>query len=149
LTPPIAREVCERTGDAAVLEGSIAGLGTQYVVGLRDKKCGTGDVIDEEQAQAARKEDVLNALSQVASKFRTRVGESLATVEQHNTPFEEATTRSLEALRAYSAVLRNLNTNQLAAAVPLFERAVEIDSKFAAAYASSEFTYGLLGEAKS
>jgi tetratricopeptide (TPR) repeat protein len=146
LTPPIAREVCERTGGAAVLEGSIASLGTQYVVGLRAKKCGTGDVIDEEQVQAARKEDVLNALSQIASKFRTRVGESLATVKQHNTPLEEATTPSLEALRAYSAALRNLNTNQLAAAVPLFERAVEIDSKFAVAYASLGFTYGLMGE---
>ena len=103
LTPQLAREVCERTGSAAVLEGSIASLGSQYVLGLRAKKCRTGDVLDEEQVQAAKKEDVLNALSQIASKFRTRVGESLATVKQHNTPLEEATTPSLEALKAYSA----------------------------------------------
>ena len=83
LTPELAREICERTASAAVLDGSIASLGSQYVLGLRAKNCRTGDVLDEEQAQAARKEDVLNALSQIASKFRTRVGESLATVEKH------------------------------------------------------------------
>ena len=103
LTPELAREICERTASAAVLEGSIASLGSQYVLGLRAKNCRTGDVLDEEQVQAARKEDVLNALSQIASKFRTRVGESLATVEKHDTPLAEATTPSLEALKAYSA----------------------------------------------
>ena len=103
LTPELGREICERTGSAAVLDGSIASLGSQYVLGLRAKNCRTGDVLDEEQAQAARKEDVLNALSQIASKFRTRVGESLATVKQHDTPLAEATTPSLEALKAYSA----------------------------------------------
>jgi eukaryotic-like serine/threonine-protein kinase len=102
LTPDIAREVCERTGGAAALEGSIASLGTQYVVGLVARSCRTGDVLDEEQVQAARKEDVLNALSSIAKTFRTRVGESLATVEKHSTPLVEATTPSLEALKAYS-----------------------------------------------
>jgi hypothetical protein len=82
LTPDLAREICERTASAAVLDGSIASLGSQYVLGLRAKNCRTGDVLDEEQVQAARKEDVLNALSQMASKFRTRVGESLSTVER-------------------------------------------------------------------
>src|SRR6266704_6662235 len=95
LTPELAREICERTGSAAVLEGSIASLGSQYVLGLRAKNCRTGDVLDEEQAQARRKEDVLIALSQIASKFRTRVGESLATIEKHETPLAEATTTSL------------------------------------------------------
>ena len=103
LTPERAREICERTASAAVLDGSIASLGSQYVLGLRAKDCRTGDVLDEEQVQAARKEDVLNALSQIASKFRTRVGESLATIEKHDTPLAEATTPSLEALKAYSA----------------------------------------------
>ena len=79
LTPELAKEICERTGSAAVLEGSIASLGSQYVLGLRAKNCRTGDVLDEEQVQAAKKEDVLNALSQIASKFRTRVGESRRT----------------------------------------------------------------------
>jgi hypothetical protein len=103
LTPQIAREVCERSASAAVLEGSIAPLGSAFVLGLRAKICRTGEVLDEEQVQAARKEDVLNALGQIASKFRTRVGESLATIKRHDTPLAEATTPSLEALKAFSA----------------------------------------------
>ena len=113
LTPELAREICERTASAAVLEGSIASLGSQYVLGLRARNCRTGDVLDEEQAQAARKEDVLNALSQIAGKFRTRVGESLATVEKHDTPLAEATTPSLEALKAYSAAWKVLSSMAL------------------------------------
>ena len=81
LTAQIAREICERTGSAAVLDGSIARLGSQYIVGLRAKNCRTGEILDQEQAQAARIEDVMNGLSQIASKFRTRVGESLAMVK--------------------------------------------------------------------
>jgi serine/threonine protein kinase/tetratricopeptide (TPR) repeat protein len=146
LTPEIAKEVCERTASAAVLEGSIASLGTQYVVGLRAKNCRTGDVLDEEQVQAARKEDVLSALSQIASRFRTRVGESLATVEQHNTPLEEATTPSLDALKTYSQAWKVLDSNGSAAALPLFQRAVEIDPKFAVAWAYLARMYGDLGE---
>ncbi len=83
LTPEVAREICERTASAAVLDGSIASLGSQYVLRLRAKDCRSGDVLDEEQVQAARKEDVLNALSQIASRFRTRVGESLSMVKSH------------------------------------------------------------------
>ena len=86
LTPEIAQQICERTGSAAVLEGSIASLGSQYVLGLRARNCNTGNILDQEQTQAARREDVLNSLSQIARKFRTRVGESLATVEKHSTP---------------------------------------------------------------
>src|SRR6201994_3117052 len=117
LTPELAREICERTGSAAVLDGSIASLGNQYVLGLRATNCRTGDILDEEQVQAARKEDVLNALSQMASKFRTRVGESLSTVERHNTPLAEATTSSLEALKAYSAAWRIHASSGAAAAL--------------------------------
>ena len=95
LTPQLAREVCQRTASAAVLQGSIATLGDQYVLGLRAENCRTGKVLDDELVQAAKKEDVLNALSQMASKFRTRVGESLATVQQHDVPLEEASTSSL------------------------------------------------------
>ena len=102
LTPEIAQQICERTASAAVLEGSIASVGSQYVLGLRAKNCNTGNILDQEQALAARREDVLNSLSQIARKFRTRVGESLATVEKHSTPLAEATTPSLEALKAYS-----------------------------------------------
>ena len=96
MTPEIAQGVCVRTASAAVLEGSIATLGSQYVLGLRAKNCTTGDILADEQAQAARKEEVLGALSQIAIRFRTRVGESLATIEKHSTPLEEATTRRLK-----------------------------------------------------
>jgi hypothetical protein len=89
LTPQLAREVCQRTAGAAVLQGSIAALGSQYVLGLRAEDCRTGKVLDDELVQAAKKEDVLNALSQMASKFRTRVGESLATVQRHDVPLEK------------------------------------------------------------
>ena len=147
LTPELAKGICERTASGAVLEGSIASLGSQYVLGLRAKNCRTGDVLDEEQVQAARKEDVLNALSQVASRFRTRVGESLATVGTHDTPLAEATTPSLEALKAYSAASKVvLSGNDQASAVSLLKRAIEIDPKFAMAYALLGFTYYLTGE---
>ena len=147
LTPELARGICERTAGRAVLDGSIANLGSQYVLGLRARECRTGDVLDEEQVQAARKEDVLNALSQAASRFRTRVGESLATVGKHDTPLEEATTPSLEALKAYSTALRALSSaNDLPAAISLLKRAIEIDRKFAMAYASLGFVYGLIGD---
>jgi tetratricopeptide (TPR) repeat protein len=146
LTPEVARQICERTASAAVLEGSIASLGSQYVLGLRAKSCRTGDVFAQEQAQAARKEDVLNALSQIASKFRTRVGESLPMVEKHDTPLAEATTPSLEALKAYSMGWKVSSSAGQAAAVPFFKHAVEIDPQFAMAHASLGLMYGHTGE---
>jgi hypothetical protein len=99
LTPEIAQQICERTASAAILEGSIASLGTQYVLGLRAKNCNLGTVLDQEQIQAPRREDVLNSLSQIARRFRTRVGESLATVQEHSMPLADATTPSLEAVQ--------------------------------------------------
>src|SRR5262249_7805626 len=129
LTPQIAREICERTGSAAILDGSITSLGGQYVLGLRAKTCDTGNILDEEQAQAARREDVLNTLSQIARKFRTRVGESLATVEKHSTPLWEATTQSFEALKIYTTGHKaGLSSGGgLGAPIPSYRRAVEID----------------------
>ena len=146
LTPEIAREICERTASAAVLDGSIASLGSQYVLGLRAEDCRTGDVLAEEQVQAPRKEDVLNALGQIASKFRTRVGESLTTVKKHDTPLAEATTPSLEALKAYSAGWKASFSTGAAAAVPFLQRAIEIDPNFASAYATLGRVYGDIGE---
>jgi len=146
LTPGIAREICERTASAAVLDGSIASLGSQYVLGLHAEDCRTGNVLAEEQVQAARKEEVLNALGQMASKFRTRVGESLTTVKKHDTPLAEATTPSLEALKAYSAGWQVVASTGSAAAVPFFSRAIEIDPKFASAYAALGRMYGDIGE---
>ena len=146
LTPELAKEICERTASAAFLDGSIASLGSHYVLGLRARNCRTGDVLGEEQAQVARKEDVLNALTQIASKFRTRVGESLATVEKHSTPLAEATTSSLEALKTYSAAWKVFSSSGDAAALPLFKRAIEIDPKFALAHAWLGRLYANLGE---
>ena len=136
LTPETALAVCERTGAAMVVEGAIAMLGSQYVLGLQAKSCRTGDVVDEKQAQAARKEDVLDALSQMASKFRARVGESLTTVEKYSTPLAEATTPSLEALKAYSAGWQVHAVHGASASMPLFRRATELDPEFAMAHAS-------------
>jgi eukaryotic-like serine/threonine-protein kinase len=146
LTPELARQVCERTGAAAVLEGSIASLGSQYVLGLRARSCHTGEVLDEEQAEAARKEDVLGALDRIASRFRTRVGESLATVEKHDMPLAEATTPSLEALKAYSMGFQVMGLQGEFAALPFFKRAVELDPQFAAAYATLGLMYGSTGQ---
>ncbi len=138
LTPELAREICERNGSAAILEGSIATLGSQYVLGLRARNCRTGEVLDEEQMQSSRKEDVLNTLSQIASKFRTRVGESLTTITQyHVLRLPEATTPSLEALKAYEAALKVHFLNAVATSHCLkLRRAVEIDPDFAMAHAS-------------
>ena len=146
LTPEVARQVCERTGSAAALEGSIASLGSQYVLGLRAENCATGSILDEEQIQAARREDVLNSLSQIARKFRTRVGESLATVQQHSVPLVEATTPSFEALKAYSTGLRLTETSGDAVGIPLLQRATEIDPEFALAHATLGLSYAFVGE---
>ena len=147
LTPEVAHGVCARTGSAAVLEGSIARLGSEYVLGLRARNCRTGETLDDEMAQAARKEDVLNALTQIASRFRKRVGESLATIDQHNTPLAEATTSSLEALEAYTTAWKVQFTSGATASMPFFKRAVEIDPNFAAAHAALGRIYQDLDEA--
>ena len=145
LSPEVAREVCVRTGSTAVLEGSIVSLGNQYVLGLRAEDCRTGDILDEEQVQAIRKEEVLHALDQIAVHFRTRVGESLASVQKHDRPLAEATTQSLEALKAYSRGWQLVYSNQLAA-IPFFSQAVEIDPQFAMAPAALGLMYGHTGE---
>jgi tetratricopeptide (TPR) repeat protein len=146
LTSTLAREICERTASAAVLEGSIQSLGGQYVLGLRAENCRTGDVLANEQARASRKEEVLDALTRIASKFRTRVGEALATVRQHETPLDEATTSSLEALKAYSTATRLNFTQGPAAAIPHLQRALAIDPQFAIANAYLGFMYSNMGE---
>ncbi len=146
LTAQLAREVCQRTASAAVLEGSIAALGNQYVLGLRAEDCRTGKLLADELVQAGTKENVLNALSQMASKFRARVGESLATVQQHDVPLEDATTSSLEALQAYSMGWKTSASSGEEAGLPFFKRAVEIDPKFAMGYASLALFYGATGE---
>ena len=102
LTPEVTRELCQRAGSKAYLAGSIGSLGSEFVVGLKAVNCQSGDSLAQEQVTAASKEKVLDALGEAASKLRGELGESLATVQKFDVPLEEATTSSLEALKAYS-----------------------------------------------
>jgi eukaryotic-like serine/threonine-protein kinase len=147
LTPQVALEICERIASAAVIEGSIASLGSQYVLGLKAVNCRTGSVLAQTQAQAERKEDVLNSLSAASAGLRAKLGESLRSVEKFDTPLEQATTPSLEALEAYSLGRRELNWHgNPAAGSPLFQRAIELDPNFAMAQLSLGLCYVSLGE---
>ena len=145
LTSEVAQQICERTASVVVLEGSIASLGSQFVLGLRAKNCNTGSILDQQQIQAAKREDVLNSLSEIVRKLRTRLGESLATVEKHSTPLADATTSSLEALKAYSTGQKLNLTSGGAAAIPLFRRAVDIDPNFALVHAHLALRYSQVG----
>src|SRR5882724_481236 len=147
LTPEIARDLCQRTHSTAVLDGSIASLGSQFVLGLRAVNCRTGDSLAQEQATADGKERVLKALGEAAAKLREKLGESLVTVQKLDTPIEQASTPSLEALQAYSLGRKTLvGKGDWAAAVPLFQRAIRLDPNFAMAYASLGVDYSNLGE---
>jgi DNA-binding winged helix-turn-helix (wHTH) protein/tetratricopeptide (TPR) repeat protein len=146
LTSEIARQICERTGSAVVLDGSIASLGSEYVLGLRATDCRSGNILDQEQAQVGKKEDVLKALDTMASRFRSRVGESSATLEKHDTPLEDATTPSLPALKAYSTGFKIVGSVGESAAIPFFKQAIEIDPNFALAHATLGLMYGSTGE---
>jgi tetratricopeptide (TPR) repeat protein/predicted Ser/Thr protein kinase len=146
LTPEFAREICERTASAAVLDGSIARLGSQYVLGLKAVTCRTGDALVEEQATADGKERVLKALGDAAEKLRAKLGETLSTVQKFDTPLEQATTSSLEALQAYSLGRKAGAGSDWAAAVPFFQRAIRLDPNFAMAYARLGMGYRNLGE---
>jgi serine/threonine protein kinase/tetratricopeptide (TPR) repeat protein len=147
LTPDVASEICERTGSSAVMEGSITGLGSQYVLSLRARNCRTGDLLDEEQASAGRKEEVFKALAQMANRFRAQAGESLPRMEKAPSMSTEVTTPSLEAWRSYSAAMRaSQRRAQSAEAISLLKRAIEIDPQFAMAYAQLGRLYSDLGE---
>ncbi len=147
LTPDVARDLCKRVGSKAYLSGSISSLGSQYVIGLSATNCANGDTLSREQVQAARKEGVLKALDQAATKLREKLGESLSTVQRFDTPIEQATTPSLEALQAYSLGRQTLvGKGNSAAAIPLFQRAILLDPNFATAYRSLGTSYSNLRE---
>jgi tetratricopeptide (TPR) repeat protein len=146
LTPAIAWFICERMGGGAVVDGSITSLGAQYVLGVRATECRSGDVLGEEQEQVANKEDVLRALSNLASRLRVRLGESLSTLDEHNRPLPDVSTSSLEALKAYAAGLQAQGRQGRVATIELFKRAVEIDDGFAMAHAQLGTTYSTGGE---
>ena len=147
LTGELARDVCLRTASAATIEGSISTLGTQYILGLKAVNCSNGDVLGEEQVTANREEEVLKATGEAATKLRAKLGESLASVQKYDAPAENATTASLEALRAYSLGDRAMFSRaDNEAAIPLFQRAISLDPKFAMAYARLGNSYGNLGQ---
>jgi serine/threonine protein kinase/tetratricopeptide (TPR) repeat protein len=146
LTPDVTREVCQRTGGKAMLTGSIVGLGSQYVIGLKAVNCSSGDVLAEAQEQTPSKEAVLKALDAAAVTLRRKLGESLSTVQRYDTPLSEATTPSLQALQAFSLGVKTRHSKGLAAALPFYRRAVEFDPKFALAYRDLGAIYGDLAE---
>jgi eukaryotic-like serine/threonine-protein kinase len=135
LIPAIAREVCQRTTSAAVLDGSIAKIGTQYLLTLKAVNCKSGETLASTETQASDENHVLSALGKVSVEIRNKLGESLSTIQKFDTPLEEATTPSLEALKAYSSGMQSMRTKGPEAAMPFFKRAVELDPNFAVAYA--------------
>jgi len=137
LTPEITREVCQRTSSGAALEGSIALIGTRYTLILKAVNCVNGDLLAGTEAQANDKSHVLDALGKAASEMRRRLGESLSTVQKYNTPLEQATTPSLEALQAYNLAL---HTEDEATSVAFFQRAIQLDPNFAMAYSQMAYS---------
>ena len=147
LTQKLAREVCQRAACAATMEGSISGSGSQYRVGLRAVNCHNGDLLAEEQVTANGKEQVLPALGQAATKMRSKLGESLASVQKYDVPPRDVTTGSLEALQAYSLAARVQNIRyDNVAAIALFQRAISLDPNFAMAFSYLGVCYGNRGE---
>ena len=142
LTPEIARELCQRTSSAAVLDGSIAQIGTQYLLTLKAVNCSSGESLASTEAQASDKNNVLDALGRTATETRNKLGESLNSVQKLDAPLAQATTPSLEALKSYSLGRHS----DYAAAVPLFQQAIRLDPNFATAYASLGVSYYALGE---
>ena len=146
VTGSIAREICERENIKAMLSGSITTLGSQYVVALDASSCATGDSLAREQVTAATKEGVLPAVGKAASSLRGKLGESLASIQKFDTPVTEATTSSLEALKAYAAADEMRNSGGEAESIPLFQHALELDPNFAMAYARLSAIYTNIGE---
>jgi tetratricopeptide (TPR) repeat protein len=146
VTGSVAREICERQHVKAMLSGSIETLGSQYVVALDATNCASGDSLAREQITAATKEAVLPAVGKAASSLRGKLGESLASIQKFDTPVTEATTSSLEALKAYAAADEMRNAGGEAESLPLFEHAVELDPNFAQAYARLAAIYSNVGE---
>jgi serine/threonine protein kinase/tetratricopeptide (TPR) repeat protein len=146
ITRDVARELCIRTGSKAIVLGSISNLGGQYVIGLNTVGCSSGDTLATEQEQAATKQDVLESLGRAAASLRAKLGESLASIQRFDVPVE-ATTPSLEALKAFSMGISTLRAKGNAESIPFFKRALELDPNFALGYASLGLVYGNLGQA--
>ena len=141
-----AREVCERQGVKALLAGDIATLGSHYVLTLNAVNCRTGESLARAQEEAVRKEEVLKVLGRAASNLREKVGESLSSVKKFDAPIEEATTSSLDALKALNLGDAERAKGRTVESIPFFKRALELDPNFALAYARLGTVYGNLGE---
>jgi serine/threonine protein kinase/tetratricopeptide (TPR) repeat protein len=146
LTPDVAHELCLRSNSKAYIAGSIASLGNEYVIGLKAVNCQNGDTLAQEQVTANGKEQVLNALSAAAVKLRGQLGESLVTVKKFDVPLAQATTTSLEALQAYSLGVKASNQRGPEAALPYYQRSIQLDPDFATAYMALSTSYAQLGE---
>ncbi len=146
LTEDLARQVCQRSGSVAVLAGSISSLGRQYVIGLTATNCQTGETLAQEQVTAESKEQVVGSLGQAASEIRPKLGESLASVQRFDTPVQDVTTSSLEALNAYTLGQKAASEKGTTAAIPFFQRAAELDPNFAMAYLKLGLQYDNLNE---
>jgi len=146
VTPAIAREVCERQGIKAMMAGDIAPLGSHYVITLSAVNCRSGDSLGREQIEAANKEEVLKALGNAASSMRAKLGESLSTIHKFDAPLQEATTSSLEALKAFTLGEATREKGSEAGSIPFFQRAIELDPNFAIAYGRLSQVYDNLDE---
>ena len=146
VTPGIGREIAQRTGVKALLVGSIAGMGTQYVVTLDALNAATGDTLAEVQARADSKEQVLKALDQSTTQLREKLGESLASIKRFDKPLEEATTSSLEALKAFTLGDEKHAEGDDLASIPFYKQAIELDPNFALAYARLGTVYNNYGQ---
>jgi eukaryotic-like serine/threonine-protein kinase len=146
LTREIAWELCQRTGSAAVIDGSITQIGTPYLLTVKAVNCSNGETLASAEAQASDKNHVLDALGKTASEIRSKLGESLSTVQEFDTPLAQATTPSLEALKAYSSGFEVANTMGPTASIPFYKQAIDKDPNFAIAYAMLSRTYGDIGE---
>ena len=146
LTPEVARELCQRTGSAAVLEGSITQIGTPYLLTLKAVNCSSGESLASAEAQASDKSHVLDALGNTATEIRNKLGESLSTVRKFDTPLEQATTPSLEALKTFSSGFQIHATTGDAAAIPFYKHAIELDPNFALAYVWMGVSVNDIGE---
>ena len=146
LTPEVAREVCQRAGSKAYIAGQIAPLGNRYVIGLNAVNCRSGDTLAQEQVSAASKEKVLDTLGDAAARLRGELGESLATVQKFDVPLSQATTSSLEALKAFSLGVRAGMQKSTTQSIAYYQRAVELDPEFAAAYRGLANSYASLAE---
>ncbi|HVH50380.1 MAG TPA: tetratricopeptide repeat protein, partial [Candidatus Bathyarchaeia archaeon] len=146
LTPEVARDLCQRAGSKVYIAGSIAGLGNQYVIGLKAVNCANGDLVAQEQARASGKEKVLDELGQTATKLRGELGESLASIQKFDVPLEEATTSSLEALKAITMAIKTRRERGTAAALPYNQSAIELDPNFALGYRAVGASYSTMGQ---